>query len=169
MRSLEEIAAHQVYLASSTDMGEEEFERVSAMSAAEQVGYFYVSGECHAFAAALHRMTGWPVLDVVSPALGRFHRVARAPDGRLLDAKGWTDAAGLRRRYGVRRLTLSEARDPEDALDAMSMEDGILDELADAVAAIRQLPWEPFCGAEFRAMSAAPVEGVDLPFRAPSA
>lgn len=162
MKSLDEIAADQIFLASSTDMGEEEFERVSAMTTADQVRHFYVSGECHVFAEALHLITGWPVFNVSAPEHGHFHRLVRSPDGRLLDAAGWTDESGLRRRYRLRRLTVSPVPDRDDPFDAFSREDGIFPELADAVAAIRQLPGEPFAEPWFSEMSARPVAGADI-------
>lgn len=168
MRSLADIAADLVYLLAD-DMDEDEFARVSAMPEAEKARYCYISGDCDVFAAALHRITGWQVIGVVSPSHGCLHRLVVAPDGRLLDAAGWIDVAGLRKRYGLRRLTISNQGEAS-VLGVLFGPNayGIDEQLANAVAAIRQFPWAPFCEDEFRALSGRHVDGADPRPDAPS-
>lgn len=159
MRSLDDIADDLVYVLAD-DMDEGEFARVSAMAPAERVRYCYVSGDCDVFAEALHRVTGWPIVGVSSPSRGPIHRLVRSPEGRLLDAAGWIDEDGLKKRYGLRRLDLSEQKAALASLFSVD-ENGVDDQIANAVAAIRQFPWAPFCDDAFRQVSMRLVEGAD--------
>jgi hypothetical protein len=166
MRTLEDIGNDAVYLLAD-DMDDDEFERVSSMSADEKVKYFYLSSDCDRFADALHRITGWPIVGVSSPSLGPIHRLVQAPNGRMLDAGGWVDEKGLKARYGQKELDISAASASIGSTSFGLDEDGIDHELVDAVAAVRQLPWEPFVSTEFREMSMRPVPGADEQPRSP--
>lgn len=139
-------------------VGDDLAERLDAMSDAEIVRHLYVHGACDDMAVALHRMTGWPVVAVSSRSKGPLHRLVRAPDGRLLDAGGWVDEQGLRRRYGVRQVSLSPGGGEETAIGTLvgDAEAGVDQPLADAVSAIRQFPWAPFDQPWFRALSLRP-------------
>lgn len=72
----------------------------------------YVSGDCGAFAVALHRLTGWPIYAFE----GFAHYVIRTPRGALIDIKGYTTLTKLQRRYGMPQARLRKSR-PEDAWD----------------------------------------------------
>ena len=47
----------------------------------------YLEGECYAFAIAVHRGTGWPMVGLIKDGIAR-HALIRQPDGRLFDARG---------------------------------------------------------------------------------
>jgi hypothetical protein len=59
---------------------------------------FYTAGHCYWMAAAVHRLTGWPIVAVVSDCetsrlrlsdeRALLHAMNRAPCGRLLDIEG---------------------------------------------------------------------------------
>lgn len=47
----------------------------------------FLDGECYAFAIALHRNTGWPIVGLIRVDVIR-HAGVRCPDGRLHDVRG---------------------------------------------------------------------------------
>jgi hypothetical protein len=165
--TLGEVAKEAAYLLSD-DWGDDEFDAFMAMPPEERVRHFFCSSDCDAFAIALHRMTGWPVRALGSPGHGFLHRFVEAPDGRFLDAGGWQTLDSMRKRYGIRKAILSDPGGEELAMGFLENEfDGYDESLAKAVAAIRQLPWEPFNELGFREVSGRPFEGVDHPFPEP--
>ena len=115
----------------------------------------FTSSDCDAFADVVAEMTGWTTVRATWTVREDFghHTLVRAPDGRLFDAAGFTDEAGLRKRYRARNLRLADAPplsvshldDPED-----------LRRIADVV---RILPHAPFDGPGFRAVSLPPLKG----------
>jgi hypothetical protein len=146
------------------DASDEEMARFDAMPPAEKIRYVYMCGECDAIAVTLHRIKGWPIRGVIAPEHGMMHRVVEAPDGRLLDASGWTDIAELAHRYGT-AVALGPAGGEEQATGFIEQDyDGFDDSIAGAVYAIRNLPWPPFNEKEFAAAAAKPLEGVDFPY-----
>jgi len=48
----------------------------------------YLHGECYAFAIALHRELGWPIVGLMHEGTVRHAMVQRPKDGRLFDARG---------------------------------------------------------------------------------
>jgi hypothetical protein len=156
---LQRVARDALFLLSG-DLDDDEIERVSAMSVAGQVRHFFSSGECDAFAAALHEMTGWPVVTLSNARGLPYHRLVAAPDGRLLDSHGWTDATQLARRYGLRKPKLSA---PGGLELCVGLVDDDPEALSGAVSAIRRLPWPPFDEAWFREISQRTFPGVDEP------
>lgn len=162
-RTIEDVAAD--VLATLDDTADEEFERIEAMSLIERVRYMYLSGECDAFAVALARMTGWSIRGLIDPEAGPVHRVVEAPDGRLLDASGWTDLSALAKRYRLKKPTLGSAGGEERALGWLeALTDDYDQGLSDAVCAIRSFPWAPFAESWFKSLADRPMEGVDIPF-----
>jgi len=162
--TLETLADDAAFLLSD-DFDGEEYERFIEKSPAEKVRHFFCSSDCDAFAVALHRMTGWPIRALSSPDHGPVHRFVEAPDGRFLDAGGWTSLDGMKKRYGIRKALLTEPFGEEIASGYIEDDffDGYESALGKAVAAIRQLPWAPFDEPEFREITARPVAGVDFP------
>lgn len=162
MRTIKDIADE---VASRLEAGDEEFDRLETMPDLLKVRHMYVSGDCDAFAVALHRVTGWPIRCVSSEEHGPMHRLVEAPDGRMLDAAGWVDEKELRRRYGVKRIILSKPGGEELAfLLGLDEGRGIDPELFDAMVAMRAFEWAPFGEADFRAMSGRSVAGADVPW-----
>ena len=162
MRTIKDIADEVAW---RLEAGEEEFDRLEAMTDLMKVRQMYISGDCDAFAVALHRVTGWPIRGVSSREHGPMHRLIQAPDGRLLDAAGWVSEKELCRRYGVRRIAMSRPGGEELAGALLGMnEDGIDSELVDAMIAMRAFDWAPFCEADFQVISAKPVPGADVPW-----
>lgn len=80
----------------------------------------FLDGECYAFAAALNRITSWPIVGLMTtdPELGYvpYHVGVRDPDGRFRDFRGVVDDDtfgahfGLRQPYDLRELTLEDLR-----------------------------------------------------------
>ncbi len=61
----------------------------------------YLHDQCCVFAAALHRVFGWPVAAVFDEREGFAHAVALRPDGALVDAGGPATLRAIARRYGL--------------------------------------------------------------------
>ena len=72
----------------------------------------FLEGACFDFAAALSELTNWPVYEIqwgtpmqddpteLDCSDYNIHRVVQHPDGRYLDASGWTDMRGVLSRVG---------------------------------------------------------------------
>ena len=144
---------------------DEEAEELEAAPADEVVKVYYTSSNCDDFAVALHRITGWPIMALSAAERGPIHRFVAAPDGRSLDACGWTDKIAMSKRYGTRKPLWSEPGGEEIA-HSTSIGDvygGVDEHLADAVSAIRGLPVAPFSEPWFQAMSHRTMDAVDMP------
>jgi hypothetical protein len=165
-RSEEELADLCTELVSDL-FDDEVLEDMEEWPAEKRIRHAFLRGECDYFAVALHRMTGWPIRGVFSNDIGPLHRVVEAPDGRLLDASGWTSLEALRKRYKLKKravLTMSPPGDEEMAIGFTVECAGETDwTLELAVAAIRMLPGEPFSSSMFMNMSSRPVAGADHP------
>ena len=162
-RSLRSIAGTARYLLSD-GIHDEEVDRLEIAPDEEVVRIFYTQSDCDDFAIALHRMTGWPIMALSSAERGLLHRFVVAPDGRLLDALGWTNRKSMTKRYGAREPIWAGPGDERIAHSAnigMDIVEGIDEHLASAVSAIRRLSGAPFEEEWFRAMSRKPLEGVD--------
>lgn len=76
----------------------------------------YLDGECYEFAAALHALTGWPMIGIRSEEYPIRHAVVRDPEGRFWDIRGPVGEKalgrpfGLRPPYGLREVTLADLR-----------------------------------------------------------
>jgi hypothetical protein len=53
-------------------------------------GSIYIDGECYAFALALNRGLNWPLIGLISENTVR-HAGVRAPNGQILDVRGFQD------------------------------------------------------------------------------
>jgi hypothetical protein len=101
---------------------------------------------------------GWQCVRATWPTPDGFlghHSLVRSPNGRLLDVTGWTDAAGLRTRYGLPRkvaLALADVDMPIDAAFSTSGEPW--HDMARIASVWRALPHEPF-GPAMEAAAAA--------------
>lgn len=51
----------------------------------------FTTGDCHFFARAINKITGWPICAFVDSKEEKpsFHAFIRGPDGRLGDIEGW--------------------------------------------------------------------------------
>lgn len=164
---LSQVAANALY-ALASDCDDDEFDRLREMSTARVVRYFYTASDCDDFALALHLVTGWPVVSLHSDEEGPLHRLVRSPEGRYLDAYGWTSLPQLARRYGVTDLLVAGADGTEYlpglGISLTDLEDGLDEALEQALVAIRELPWAPFNTQRFRQMSSRPQPGADFPY-----
>lgn len=115
-----------------------------SLAAAEQVQWRYCHADCDDFAWALSEITGWPVVGITNPSHGPLHRLVEAPDGRLLDARGWVTLDDLRQRYGVKRLKVVPDWPYEALLDGD-------EDYRPIVEALLQLPGSPFDEPAFQA------------------
>lgn len=105
--TLERIAKDAIYFLSD-DVDEAEMDKIKAMSPEHIVRLFYTSSDCDVFAVALHRITGWPIVELDDTLRGHIHRLNLAPGGRLVDASGWTDIKTLSKRYALLHPHLGE-------------------------------------------------------------
>lgn len=129
----------------------------------------FTESDCDDLAWMLNRMTGWPVVRAtyqVDDWGWGHHSMVRAPDGRLLDVRGYaTETVTARRccgRKGI-HVTFTEVEPQRPfALDEVD-DEGFSEGLRRLAGVIRSLPHAPFQGKAFRAMSLRPVEGVDEP------
>lgn len=135
----------------------------------------FTESDCNDFAWMLHAMTGWPMVRAsyqLSKMDTGHHTMVRAPDGRLLDVRGYASEAQMARRcYGMKGalVTFAETEPGRPlALDEID-EDGFSEGLQRLAGIIRSLPGRPFQSQDFREMSLRPVEGVDVPMQGPDA
>lgn len=127
------------------DAGKHELEAFEAMDATGRIIHRYRHGDCEDMAMALADLTGYPMVRLSSPRIGFLHSAVQAPDGRLLDAGGWTSLEDVAKLFSQRRVTLSEPVPPSSAdPDWVAPE-----EYVTAVAALWHLGMagrEPFAG-----------------------
>ena len=134
----------------------------------------FMHGACGPFAAVLHEMTGWQLVNLSSPSLGEVHSLVRAPDGRLLDAAGWMTESSIAKRYGLRKPTFTDVTiERLMGLDSMDYEEhgddgeptGFFRGQSMVVSSVRALSGAPFDEPWFREMSCREMLGVDTPLR----
>ena len=66
----------------------------------------FMSSDCDDFCFFVCAITGWqPVMITWSIPNWGFghHSAARAPDGRLVDVRGWTEEADIRKYFGIKK------------------------------------------------------------------
>jgi hypothetical protein len=125
------------------------------------------SSDCDDFAEVLGQATGWDTVRMTwltRHGEAGHHALVRAPDGRLLDAAGWTSRAALVRLYGAvhESVTLATGRPTGVSLGELD-DDGFDEGLSRILGVIRSLPHAPYRDGWFRDLVARPVEGADVP------
>ena len=124
----------------------------------------FTTSNCDDFAHVLALATGWPTVRMTWPIPGwgpGHHALLRAPDGRLLDARGWTDEAGLRRRYRAPEALFEDALPSPQSLGQWVDEDGTDEDVARIAGVLRALPHAPYSEGWFRTLVMAPIPGAD--------
>ena len=164
LTGLKQVAEHALD-SLSPNCDDDAFYEMEAMAPEKIVRRFYTTSDCDLFSTVINHLTGWPVVAVSAPASGPLHRLNQAPDGRLVDAYGWTDLAKLAHRYAAEQISLAHltAGSIDDAIYDDLDRDGFDHELEYAVVAVRHLPWAPFNRVRFQKMTARQVAGVDFP------
>lgn len=71
------------------------------MTAHEDDLRYYTSENCWAMAIALHRATGWPLVEVAPLGWPALHGCVRRPDGLLVDVRGAFSEDEVLRRCGI--------------------------------------------------------------------
>lgn len=161
---LRELAADARFFLDDVNEAEEAF--LPEATDEEVLRHFFCHSDCDDFAIALHRLTGFALVALSDKEKGFLHRLVIAPDGRLLDAAGWTDLAGLAKRYGCRAPQLSAPGGEELGLGATvgdDIDEGIDNALRRAVVAMRHFSILPYSDPAFAAILARPLAGVDFP------
>lgn len=127
----------------------------------------FASSDCGNFAAILHEMTGYPLMNLMGPDGFPIHSFVETPSGDALDIHGVRPITSVARGYGYRGKKPRVAHAlPGDACGCylgQDVEDGIDEEAVRVASVIRQIPWPPFNEPDFRRMSNAPLRGVDFP------
>lgn len=119
---------------------EERYDWFLSLPPLRQIVWRYCHADCDDFAATLNAITGWPVLSLGS-RIGPVHRLITAPDGRWLDAGGWTDLAQLKKRYRLRSL---------DVLPGLEAYGPIDDATSDVLPVLAVLEADPYRTPAFR-------------------
>lgn len=70
----------------------------------------FTTGDCHIFALAVHKLTGWPIatFDYEHDPTGSIHAFNIMPDGRLIDVEGIHDPNEFVKqwkRWGAKRFS----------------------------------------------------------------
>lgn len=125
------------------------------------------SSDCGNFAAILHEMTGYPLMNLIGPGGAPVHSFVQTPEGDAIDIHGVRPVSKVARAYGFkgRDPVIINVR-PGDACGCylgQDVEDGIDEEAVRVASVIRQIPWAPFNTPDFQRMSNAPLRGVDFP------
>lgn len=112
----------------------------------------FSSADCDDFAFAVREATGCAIvrIDWIDRGGGYgHHTLNRTNDGRLFDVHGWTDAAALRRRYGIPKngAVLPQETDilPGDAFSCGE----IVEDLKRIASILPLLPDGPFADGAF--------------------
>ncbi len=103
----------------------------------------FVHGECFAFAKALHRGLGWPIMGILRDG-AVVHAVVRRPDGDFQDARGVVSEAELGAPFDMMPpYDLRPFREDELCISSQKHERTI--QIAAGVAAMfwPDLPWKP--------------------------
>lgn len=80
----------------------------------DQARAAFTRGQCHALAAAIRAVTGWPMVGVgIDPGYGAFHCAVRAPDGRILDIEGAHAEGAWLQEWGQDGEAIAEVTDAE--------------------------------------------------------
>lgn len=152
MTPLKDLAEDAGYAVSDL-MDEDSWDAFDALPDVEKVQWRYCHSDCDDFALTLHEITGYPVVAINSPRRGPMHRLVEAPDGRLLDARGWITLDDLMARYQLKALTVERAATGESLLHTGTIDDDA--GFHPILAAMLQLPVAPFNTPEFIAQAAA--------------
>lgn len=148
--------AEEAGFAVSDLMNEERWERFEALTDVEKIQWRYCHADCDDFASALRAITAWPIVAISDRKRGPLHRLVRAPDGRLLDARGWTSLEALRLRYKLTALPLAQ----ENVASHSPL--GTDEDFHPVVSALLQLPLEPFNTEAFQALTRAFAQEIGL-------
>lgn len=122
-------------------LDEDGWEHFSALSDVEKVRHRYLHGDCDDLALALHYALGWDV-HAVNCEHGHMHRLVCSPEGRLLDASGWTSVKEMESRYGVSPLTVEACEGARACHSCIDEDDP--EALQSVIAALLYLDCEPF-------------------------
>jgi hypothetical protein len=74
----------------------------------------FTQGDCHIFARALNKATGWPIHTFRSWGGTDMHAFVRAPDGRCVDIQGFTRVTAFKCRWGLRNIAPIDWKDLRD-------------------------------------------------------
>lgn len=69
-------------------------------------GYNWMHGHCHIYTVALHELTGYPcylINDIGDDGGVAIHSVVKAPNGKFLDASGYTTLPAMKKLYGLQK------------------------------------------------------------------
>jgi len=123
----------------------ETFRWFESLTDVAKIQWRYCHADCDEFAQTLAALTGWPILSVTHPNEGPLHRLVEAPDGRLLDVRGWTTPDALAARYTVDAVALQRGEFVFESFFSP------IDDIGPVVDAILQLPDAPFPESGFQA------------------
>jgi hypothetical protein len=116
----------------------------------------FLSSDCADFAWVLSKITGWTAKTAIwnmGMCQSGHHSVVEAPDGRLLDVTGWTDATAIAKRAGKdeRLVTLHEFRHYP-----FNFSEYADDEFMEALLAVFEVvDREPYNGSDFGSLLSA--------------
>lgn len=156
------LAAAAAYYYVAADLQEDE--DLDPQDHVEVLARAFTTSNCDDFAYVLALATGWPAvrMEWLIPGYGSgHHALLRAPDGRLLDFRGWTDEAELRRRYGAPEAVFEERAPSPQSFGQCIDEEEIDEEMARIAGVLRALPHTPFSERWFRILLRPPIPGAD--------
>lgn len=137
--TLEDLAEQaNIVLECEYDYGPDAFERSPDHSPLDLLQMQYAECWCHQFASSLNELTGWSVVTAADSSGTPIHHLNRNPQGRLVDVTGFVDLEGLQSRYRIPDLMIYEDLDFKRV---PKLDD---DSMAEIMAAMLYLPYEPF-------------------------
>jgi hypothetical protein len=143
--ALEELADDAAFAVSDL-LDDADWEWFEELGPVERIQWRYCHADCDDFAAVLSLITGWPVVCFESRTKGPVHRAVQAPDGRYLDAMGWSDIETLRVRYRMRGLRCARST---NAFSPLLDDD---EDIARILCTISHLGVEPFNSPYFESL-----------------
>ena len=159
IKPLSEIASYAMYMLGS-DMTDDQWEELKERSHIEQIQYFYCHSDCQDFADVLSRVTGWPTVVLSHKTHGPVHYMNKMPDGKLVDAIGVWTVEQIPKRYGLKKLMISEISFKDDH-ECFRGDDDDEDPFSYAISAIRQFIHEPYGTPEFQQISCKIIPELD--------
>ncbi len=119
-----------------------QFESLDADDHLEVLKYAFTCSDCGPFAAVLHEVTGWQVVNMGQSPFA-VHSLNRTSDGRLVDAYGWVTEAQLRKRYRKPKLLLNDVEVGE-AMGLCSLDEDESIRIMQCMQCMQFLPDGPF-------------------------
>ena len=108
----------------------------------------HLDGECYAFAIALHRGLGWPIVGVMEGSIASRtgvirHAVVRAPDGKHWDVRGHVEEGQIGAPFSLEKPYVLKPITETDLFKARPVHENVIERASLLAQAFwPELPWK---------------------------